>query len=248
MSDRPKVTLSKEGAFEFSSNQSRDYIAYVMIAETAPSLCSSTIQSKHYGSFYSCFSFKLRYSTPGACISISQFDSRFFSPHDNHQYVPFRVILEKKFVDGGEGNSAYVSGGFSHASRNLDLAVNLNPGTYYLYCIGQWGDIHYDYDVTIHASELVVPQKIYYNNFPNIIAESLTEECVGRGKRAAKGHVDEYLLYHEPTNLVLITAKSLKDTSYNFSLNLQTVNFDNLTLLNAVHPGDTFSRMSREEL
>ena len=40
--------------FEISSNKTRDYISYVMIAETHPTLCSSTVQSKHYGSFYSC--------------------------------------------------------------------------------------------------------------------------------------------------------------------------------------------------
>ena len=232
--------------FEISSHQTRDYISYVMIAETHPTLCSSTVQSKHYGSFYSCYSFRIRDSNPDAFISVSQLDRRFFSPNRNYEYAPFRVILEKKNVDGD--SSAYVTGGFSHASRNLDLAVNLSHGSYYLYCIGQWADQPYDFNVTVHATELVDPTKIYYNNFPNIISECLTEECLSKGKRSAKGNVDEYILYHEPTNLVLITANSLSDKSYNFTLNLTQVKFDTLTLLNTVQPGDTFSKKSRQEL
>lgn len=81
ISERPKVSLSREGMFELSSNQTRDYISYVMIAETSPSLYSSTIQSKHYGSFYTCFSFKLNHANPDGFISISQLDSRLFSPN-----------------------------------------------------------------------------------------------------------------------------------------------------------------------
>lgn len=153
--------------FEISSNQTKDYISYVMIAETAPALCSSTVQAKHHASFYSCYSLKVSNSNPDAFISVSQLDRRFLSPNKHYQYAPFRLILEKKNVDGD--NSAYVTGGFSHSSRNLDLAVNLSPGFYYLYCIGQWEDQAYDFNVTLHANELVEPTKIYYNNFPNLI-------------------------------------------------------------------------------
>lgn len=160
--------------------------------------------------------------------------------------MPFRVILEKKNVD--EGHSAYVSGGFSHKARNLDLAVNLTPGTYYLYCIGQWGARHYDYNVTFYSHEIVDPNKVHHNNFPNLISECLTQECLSKGKRAAKGNVDEYIIYHEPTNLVLITASSLVDRAYTYTLNLGQVKFETLSLLNAVHPGDTYGKKSREEL
>lgn len=52
--------------------------------------------------------------------------------------MPFRFILEKKNVDDGENHSLYVNSAFSFKSRNLDLAVNLSAGTYYLYCIGSW--------------------------------------------------------------------------------------------------------------
>lgn len=55
------------------------------------------------------------------------------------------------------------------------MAVNLAPGSYHLYCIGQWPSQPYDYDVTIHAKDLINLKKVYYNNFPNLIAEALTQ-------------------------------------------------------------------------
>lgn len=45
-----------------------------------------------------------------------------------------------------------MNAGFSHKSRNLDLAVNLTPGTYYVYCIGEWGTQSYDFDLTLYAT------------------------------------------------------------------------------------------------
>lgn len=81
-----------------------------------------------------------------------------------------------------------------------------------------------------------------------MIADSLTEVNLNEGKRSAKGNVDEYILYHEPTNLVLITANSLVDKEYRFTLALNQVKFDTLTILNAVHPGDSFAKKTREEL
>lgn len=63
-----------------------------------------------------------------------------------------------------------MSANFSHKSRNLDLAVNLSPGTYYVYCIGHWSDNHYDYDLTVSANEFVNITKVYHNTFPNIIS------------------------------------------------------------------------------
>jgi hypothetical protein len=126
---------------------------------------------------------------------------------------------------------------FSYKSRNLDLSANLTPGTYYVYCIGEWSDDQpYDYDLTIYANELISIVKINHANFPNIIAEALTQLNVSTGKRSAKGNVDEYIQYHEPSNLILITALSLVDREFNHILNLQQVKSDCLSLLNAVRP------------
>jgi hypothetical protein len=92
------------------------------------------------------------------------------------------------------------------------LAVNLAPGTYYIYCIGQWANDHpLDFNLTVYAPELVTTTKINHANFPNIIAEALTKLNLENGRRSAKGNVDEYILYHEPSNLILITALSLVD-------------------------------------
>lgn len=69
-----------------------------------------------------------------------------------------------------------MTSGFSYKARNLELAVNLNPGTYYLYCVGSWKtNVHYDYNVTAYANEFVTFSKINHTNFPNLIAEALTQ-------------------------------------------------------------------------
>lgn len=81
---------------------------------------------------------------------MSQIDRRMFSINSDYDYVPFRAILEMKNADG-IGNSLYVSAAFSHHSRNLDLPVNLAPGDYHLYCIGQWPHQPYDFNATIFA-------------------------------------------------------------------------------------------------
>lgn len=87
--------------------------------------------------------------------------------------------------------------------------------------------------------------KIHHYNFPNIIAEALTQECLSNGKRSAKGHVDEYILYHEPSNLILITALSLVDRTFNHVLNLQQIKPDCLELVNVAKPEDNFAKTSR---
>lgn len=186
-------------------------------------------------------------ANPNATISLAQLDRRLFSSKANYEYVPFRLILEKKNVDDGDNHSLYVNSGFSFKARNLDMAVNLTPGTYYLYAIGSWGEIHYDYDITLFANELVQFAKVHHFNFPNIIAEALTQECLSNGKRSAKGNVDEYILYHEPSNLVLITALSLVDRAFNHTLNMSQIKSDNLSLVNVVKPEDNFAKKFRKD-
>lgn len=117
----------------------------------------------------------------------------------------------------------------------------MTPGDYHVYCIGSWGDKPYDYNLTVHCYQIVELKKVYcQNNFPNIITESLTNVNLSEGKRASKGNVDEYILYHEPSNLVLVTATSLVDKEYKYSQNFQQVKLDQLSLINTVHPEDNF--------
>lgn len=112
-----------------------------------------------------------------------------FSINANFDYACFRLILEMKNASE-DGESVFINAAFSYHSRNIDLPVNLAPGNYHLYCIGQWLDQPQNYNVTIFAKQIVPINKIYYNNFPNIISEALTEVNLAKGKRSSKGHAD----------------------------------------------------------
>lgn len=63
--------------------------------------------------------------------------------------------------------------------------------------------------------------------------KSLQDVNLKNGKRSAKGHVDEYILYHEPTNLVLLTNLNVSDKPYDYVQDLSKINFSTLSLLNA---------------
>lgn len=86
--------------------------------------------------------------------------------------------------------------GYSHSGRNLDLLVQLTPGQYTIFCIGSWSGSAYDYSITLFGDHAVKFDKNYTESFPNIIMKSLQEVNLSTGKRSAKGHVDEYILYH----------------------------------------------------
>lgn len=116
--ERPKINIGKEGNFEFNNNQVRDYIDYFLIAET-DSYLTTTIQSKHCGSFYSCYSFKLKKDNPNALISVAQFDRRLFSTKFTYNYAPFRVIVERKGTQKDRSDYEYIGAAFTHNSRNL---------------------------------------------------------------------------------------------------------------------------------
>ncbi len=58
--EKAKLTFSKEGVFEFSSNQTKEFISHIVIAQTNDGYNSSTIESKHKTGFYSTFSFKVK--------------------------------------------------------------------------------------------------------------------------------------------------------------------------------------------
>ncbi len=73
LEERTKLSISKEGVFELSSNQTRDFISHVMIAQTNNSFNSTTIESKHKTGFYSTFSFRVKNDTRGF-LSVSQWD------------------------------------------------------------------------------------------------------------------------------------------------------------------------------
>ena len=98
-----------------SSNQTKDFISHVMIAQTNNSFSSSTIESKHKAGFYSTFSFKVRNDTRGF-LTVSQWDERLFPEHA-YEYSPVRLIVQKKNSDD---SATFVNAGFS-SNRNLDV-------------------------------------------------------------------------------------------------------------------------------
>lgn len=92
--ERPPISLSKEGVFEMTTDSIRRYIDHILIVETIDTDITSTLQSKHESSFYSCYSFKVKGATQGV-ISVSQWDSKLF-PVNSYRYSPFTVVIEKK--------------------------------------------------------------------------------------------------------------------------------------------------------
>lgn len=115
LEERTKLSISKEGVFELSSNQTQEYISHVMIALTNNAYNSSTIQSKHKAGFYSTFNFRLKKDSHGF-LTLSQWDERLF-PENSYEYSPVRLIVQRKNPDG---SVTYVNAGFSN-SRNLDV-------------------------------------------------------------------------------------------------------------------------------
>lgn len=54
-------------------------------------------------------------------------------------------------------------------------------------------------------------------------------------------------MYHEPSNLVLITALSLVDRAFNHVVSMQQIKSDNLELVNVAKPEDNFAKNLRQE-
>lgn len=164
LEERSKLSISKEGVFELSSNQTRDFISHVMVAQTNNSWSSTTIESRHKAGFYSTFSFKVRNDTRGF-FTLSQWDERLF-PENSYEYSPVRMIIQKKNSDD---TATYVNAGFS-SGRNLDVEVNLMGGEYEVFVAGHWKSREYDFDLSFFGQELVSFKRVYNSSFPNKIA------------------------------------------------------------------------------
>lgn len=162
--ERSKLSISKEGLFELSSNQTKEFISHVMIAQTNNSWNSTTIESKHKTGFYSTFSFKVQKDTRGF-FTLSQWDERLF-PENSYEYSPARIIIQKKNSDD---SATYVNAGFS-TGRNLDVEVNLVAGEYEVFVAGHWKSREYDFDLTFFGQERISFKRVYNNTFPNKIA------------------------------------------------------------------------------
>ncbi len=185
--ERAKLTFNKEGAFELSSNQTKEFISHIIIAQTNNGYSSSTIESKHKTGFYSTFSFKVKNETHGF-LTVSQLDERLF-PQNSYEYSPIRLIVQKKNSDG---SASFVNAGFS-SSRNLDVEVNLTEGEYEVFVAGHWKAKEYDYDLTFLGKEKVSFKREYTSKFPNKIAEALTKLNVSTGKSSSIGSALQFI-------------------------------------------------------
>lgn len=124
----------------------------------------------------------------------------------------------------------------------------MTAGEYTIYCIGSWKGQSYDYSITFYGNHAVKFDRNYSETFPNLISKSLQELNLSTGKRSAKGHVDEYILYHEPTNLMLLSNLNVSDKSYDYTQDLSKVNFGSLNLLNSPNNDDHYSAKLEPEL
>lgn len=132
LEERTKLSISKEGVFELSSNQTKDFISHVMIAQINNSWNSTTIESRHKAGFYSTFGLKVRNDTRGF-FTLTQWDERLFPEH-GYEYSPMRLIVQKKSSDD---SATFINAGFS-IGRNLDVEVNLIAGEYEVFVAGHW--------------------------------------------------------------------------------------------------------------
>lgn len=71
-----------------------------------------------------------------------------------------------------------------------------------------------------------------------MIKDCLEAVNLSNGKRSAKGHVDEHIMYHKDSNLVLITLTNVSDKSYNYTQDLSKIKWDTLQVINAARQNE----------
>ena len=136
---------------------------------------------------------------------------------------------------------------YNFHARNVDLEVSLSPGEYYIHIICDWVGKEYDFFLTFYGCVKLDMKKIYTREFPKMLTQSLDKEAIEKGTMSSKGQVNEYTLYHEDTNLIIVTAENTGDTT-NHTLDLTKVEFKNLTLINGRHDGEHFQGKTKEQL
>jgi hypothetical protein len=171
-------------------------------------------------------------------------DERIF-PKEGYIYQPARIFIHQKKDDKFE----YVNGGFSHMGRNLDVEVNLTPGEYHIFAFVHWAYHVYDFNLTFYGSRQVDFVKIPTLKNHNIISLGLQNYNLQYGKRSALGHVHQYIIHHQETNLILITVVNTSTKSYNYQNDLKKINFQSLHLMNLINnEHNILENQTKEEL
>lgn len=88
--------------------------------------------------------------------------------------------------------------------------------------------------------------KVKLSDRPNLIASSLQQLSIQYGKKSSKGSVNEYLYYHEDSNLLILTVKNVTKSSVTHVQDLSEINFNNLSLLGVADPTIKFDKMFKE--
>jgi hypothetical protein len=118
-----------------------------------------------------------------------------------------------------------------------------------VYCIGSWKNGQaFDYSLTLYGNHLVKFERFETETFPNLISNFLQEVNLKDGRRSAKGHVDEFILYHEPTNLILLTDLNVSGKPYDYTQDLSKINFSSLNLLNSPNAEENFKDKLEPEI
>ena len=81
-----------------------------------------------------------------------------------------------------------------------------------------------------------------------MICECLEEYNIEHGKCSSKGSVNEYLMYHPESNLILLTVKNSQTKQITYKQDLRKINFNSLSLLTAADPNQSFSNMLPSEI
>jgi hypothetical protein len=141
----------------------------------------------------------------------------------------------------------FVNEAYNHHARNIDLEVSLSPGEYTIHVIADWKAKEYDFFLSFYGCVKLDLKKLYTREMPKMLTQSLDKESIEKGTMSSKGPVNEYTLYHEDSNLIIVTAENTGDDS-NYTLDLTKVAFDNLTLINGRSQEENFKGKTKEEL
>jgi len=243
ITEKSSITTDREGRFEWAARQVSENIDRVLIAQVREHYYTTTVQTKHRKGFFCTYTFNVEDHIDGF-FSVSQIDRRTFPAKSTYDYSPLRFILEKKSVEEG---AILINGAYNFHSRNIDLEVSLSPGEYTIHIIADWLDKEYDFFLTFYGCVKLDMKKVYTREFPKLLTQSLDKVSIENGQMSTRGNVNEYVLYHEDTNLIVVTAENTGDDT-NHTLDLSKVEFKNLTLLNARHEGENFKGKTKEEL
>jgi len=80
--EKPRFNLSKEGTFDVSVDETRNFINYFLVAEVHDDYSTSTIQARHRPGYFSSYSFRVSKDFNGYVMA-SQFDRRHFNQPSN---------------------------------------------------------------------------------------------------------------------------------------------------------------------